>query len=100
MPQLTPTKLFIKDLEQFRSNKVLRKKIAKALALLEADPLYPGLHLERIINDQSAWSVRIDGRCRLSLAPGGCLPAGNLDWSAEILLLRILDHDDLYKSPI
>jgi len=25
--------------------------------------------------------------------------AGNPDWGAEILLLRILDHDDLYKSP-
>jgi hypothetical protein len=99
MPQLTPTKLFIKDLEQFRSNKVLRKKIAKALALLEADPLHPGLHLERIINDPSAWSARIDGHYRLSLDPGSYLPAGNPDWSAEILLLRILDHDDLYKSP-
>ena len=99
MPQLTPTKLFIKDLEQFRSNKVLLKKIAKALALLEADPLYPGLHLERIINDTSAWSARVDGRYRLSLDPGRYLPAGNPDWSAEILLLRILDHDDLYKSP-
>lgn len=99
MPHLTPTKLFIKDLEHFRSNKVLRKKIVKALALLEADPLHPGLHLERIINDPSAWSARVDVRYRLSLDPGGYLPAGNPDWSAEILLLRILDHDDLYKSP-
>jgi len=99
MPHLTPTKLFIKDLEQFRSNKLLRKKIAKSLALLEADPLHPGLHLERIINDSSAWSARVDGRYRLSLDPGAYLPAGNPDWSAEILLLRILDHDDLYKSP-
>lgn len=99
MPQLTPTKLFINDLEPFRSDKALRKKIAKALALLEADPLHPGLHLERIINDPSAWSVRVDGRYRLSIDPGGYFPAGNPDWSAGILLLRILDHDDLYKSP-
>lgn len=99
MPQLTPTKLFLKDLEQFRSNKVLLKKIVKTLALLEANPLHPGLHLERIINDRCAWSVRVDGRYRLSLDPGNHLPAGNPDWSAEILLLRVLDHDDLYKSP-
>jgi len=59
----------------------------------------PELHLERIINDPSAWSARVDGHYRLSLDPGGYLPAGNPDWSAEILLLRILDHDDLYKSP-
>jgi mRNA-degrading endonuclease RelE of RelBE toxin-antitoxin system len=99
MPRLTPTKLFVKDLEKFRSNTAIRKKIVKALALLEANPLHPGLHLERIINDTSAWSARIDGRYRLSLDPVVYLPAGNPDWSAGILLLRILDHDDLYKSP-
>lgn len=99
MPQLTPSKLFLKDLEQFRSNQTLRKKIAKALVLLEANPLHPGLRLERIVNDASAWSARIDGRYRLSIDPTAYLPAGNPDWGAEILLLRILDHDDLYKSP-
>jgi hypothetical protein len=99
MPQLVPSKLFLKDLERFSSNGAARKKIAKALAMLEANPLHPALHLERIINDPSAWSVRVDGRYRLSFDPCGYLPAGNPDWSAEILLLRILDHDDLYKSP-
>jgi hypothetical protein len=99
MPPLIPTKLFLKDMEQFRSNANVRKKIAKALALLEANPLHPGLHLERIVNDPSAWSARIDGRYRLSFDPGSYLPAGNPDWSAALTLLRILDHDDLYKSP-
>ncbi len=99
MPQLIPTKQFLKDMEVFRSNAILSKKIAKALALLEANPLHPGLHLERIVNDPSAWSARVDGRYRLSFDPGGCLPAGNPNWSAAITLLRILDHDDLYKSP-
>lgn len=99
MPQLTPSKAFLKDLEQHRSNKGLMKKIVKALALLEANPLHPGLHLERIANDSTAWSARIDARYRLSLDPSGYHPAGNPDWSAAIALLRILDHDDLYKSP-
>ena len=99
MPQLIPTKLFLKDLESFRSNTAIRKKIAKALAPLEANPLHPGLHLERIINDTSAWSARVDVRYRLSFDPSDYLPAGNPDWSADIHLLRILDHDDLYKSP-
>ena len=99
MPQLIPSKLFLKDLEGFRSNAIIRKKIAKALALLEANPLHPGLHLERIVNDASAWSARVDGSYRLSFDPGGYLPAGNPEWSAAITLLRILDHDDLYKSP-
>ncbi|MEI6703427.1 MAG: hypothetical protein WCL71_07815 [Deltaproteobacteria bacterium] len=99
MPQLIPTKLFLKDMEEFRSNAIVRKKIVKALSLLEANPLHPGLHLERITNDPSAWSARVDGRYRLSFDPGGYLPAGNPDWSAALSLLRILDHDDLYKSP-
>lgn len=99
MPQLIPTKLFLKDMEQYRSNAILRKKIAKALTLLEANPLHSGLHLERITNDPTAWSARVDGRYRLSLDAGGYLPAGNPDWMAALTLLRILDHDDLYKSP-
>jgi hypothetical protein len=97
MPKLIPSKRFIDDAERFRSNATMRKKIAKALALLEANPLHPGLHLERIVNDPTAWSARVDGRYRLSFDPGGYLPAGNPDWSAGILLLRVLDHDDLYR---
>jgi len=98
MPALIPSRLFLKDLEQFRANTVVRKKIAKALTLLENNPLHPGLRVERIVNDPSAWSLRVNGRYRLSFDPGGYLPAGNPDWSAAVILLRILDHDDLYKS--
>jgi hypothetical protein len=98
MPALIPSRLFLKDLEQFCANAVVRKKIAKALTLLENNPLHPGLRVERIVNDPSAWSLRVNGRYRLSFDPGGYLPAGNPDWSAAVILLRILDHDDLYKS--
>lgn len=99
MPRLIPTKLFLKDVEKFRANSVVRKKIIKALALLESNPLHPGLGLERIINDPSAWSLRVDNRYRLSFDPAEYHPAGNPDWNADIILLRVLDHDDLYKSP-
>lgn len=98
MPKLIPSKKFLEDVEGFRSNTVLRKKIAKTLALLENDPRHPGLHLERIVNDAAAWSVRVDGRYRLSLEPKAYLPAGNPDWASDLLLLRILSHDDLYKA--
>lgn len=97
MPQLIPSKKFLDDVSAFRSNAVMLKKIAKALAKLETNPLYPALHLERIVNDPSAWSARVDGRYRLSFDPGSYLPAGNPDWSADVLLLRLLDHDDLYR---
>lgn len=73
--------------------------VRKELGLLESNPLHPSLRLERIINDPSAWSLRVDKRYRLSFDPGGHHPAGNPGWNADITLLCILDHDDLYKSP-
>jgi len=99
MPKLIPSNKFIQDTEKFRSNKVMRKKIAKTMVFLEKNPLHPGLNLERIVNDPCAWSVRVDRRYRISFEPEEYLSSGNPDWSASILLLRFLDHDDLYKSP-
>ena len=97
MPELIPTRKFLEDIEAFRTNQVQKKKIAKALNLLEGNPLHPGLNLERIVNDPTAWSVRLDKRYRISFDPVKILPSGSPDWSADILLLRLLDHDDLYK---
>ena len=99
MPKLTTSKLFVKDVEAVRSNSILVGKISKTLALLEENPLHPGLHIERIVNDPTAWSVRLDKRYRISLELELYHKGGNPDWSGGILLLRILDHDDLYKHP-
>ena len=75
----------------------MQKKIAKTLNFLESNPLHPGLHLERIINDPSAWSIRVDRSYRIALDPTAWLSGGNPDWSADVVLLRILSHDDLYR---
>jgi len=99
MPNLIPSKKFLKDIESFQSDASMRKKPAKALSLLETNPLHPGLNLERIINDPSAWSLRIDRRYRIAFEPRQYLASGHPDWAADILLLRCLDHYDLYKSP-
>ncbi len=99
MPRLIPTNKFLEDLENFRHNAALRKKTAKPLRFLESDPLHPGLHLERIVNDPSAWAIRVDRSIRLALDPTAHLPGGNPDWAAEVVLLRLLTHDDLYKYP-
>ena len=99
MPELIPSKKFLDDLNKFKSDKAMRKKIAKALNFLENNPLHPGLGVERIINDVSAWSLRIDKKYRLSFEPQSYHPSGNPDWTGAILLLRILDHNDLYKTP-
>ena len=99
MPELTPTKLFLKDIEAFVSNRPVQGKILKALAFLQENPFHPGLHLERIINDPTAWSVRVDRRYRISIDPEVYQSSGIPDWNGGIILLRILDHDDLYKKP-
>ncbi len=99
MPELTATDRFLKGIEPLRSNKQLWKKVVKTLGFLENNPLHPGLRLEKIVNDPLAWSLRVDGRVRISLEPKEQHPSGNPNWSEGILLLRILDHDDLYKHP-
>lgn len=99
MPTLIPTNKFLEDLEAFRRNAALRKKIAKTLRFLEINPLHPGLHLERIVNDPSAWSIRVDRAYRIALDPTAHLPGGNPDWTVDVVLLRILIHDDLYRKP-
>ena len=99
MPILIPSLKFLEDAEALRVNSRATKKLAKVLRFLEMNPLHPGLNVERIVNDPSAWSVRVDRRYRLSLDPEAYLPAGNPDWSAPLILLPILDHDDLYRHP-
>lgn len=99
MPEIIPSKKFLKDLDKFRPNPNMQKRIAKALVHLEKDPLHPRLHLERIVNDPSAWSIRVDRKYRISIEPEKHLAAGNPDWTAPVILLRFLTHDDLYKFP-
>lgn len=99
MPRLIPSKKFLEDVEKFRSNAIIRKKIAKTLVLLEGNLFHPGLNLERIVNDPTAWAVRVDRRYRVSLEPQEFLSSGNPAWSSGIVLLRVLDHDDLFKMP-
>lgn len=99
MPELVPNRKFVEDLEKFKHKKPLLKKIAKAVNMLENNPYHPGLAIERISNDPSAWSARVDRKYRISFEPTAFLPSGSPDWSSDVTLLRILDHDDLYKTP-
>lgn len=99
MLQLVPSKKFVKDLEVFKKNAVLCKKIAKTLSILKSNPRHPGLNLERIVNDKSAWSIRVDRSYRISIEPLKQSGHHSADWSEGVFLLRILNHDDLYKSP-
>ncbi len=99
MPILIPNKKFISDLENFKHQKALLKKIAKTINFLEENPRHPGLRIERIVNDPTAWSARVDKRYRIAFEPEAFLTSGSPDWTSKLKLLRILDHDDLYKTP-
>lgn len=99
MPDLIPSKKFSSDLEKLKINKSLIKKVAKCLTFLEENPLHSGLHIERITNDPTAWSARVDKMYRISFEPSAYQPSGTPDWNSPLKLLRILTHDDLYKSP-
>ena len=99
MPKLIPNKKFISDLENFKHQKPLLKKIAKTINFLEENPCHPSLRIERIVNDPTAWSARVDKRYRISFEPEVFLATGSPDWTSKLKLLRILDHDDLYKTP-
>ena len=99
MPVLIPSRKFLEDIERFNVDKTMRKKLAKALRLLEENPFHPGLNLEKIVNDPAAWAIRLDRRFRISLEPESHTSSGNPDWAGNILLLRLLSHDDLYKHP-
>jgi mRNA-degrading endonuclease RelE of RelBE toxin-antitoxin system len=99
MLNLVPSKKFLKDIEKFKTMPKLRKKISKTLSFFEDNPMHPGLNIERIVNDHMAWSARIDKHYRISFEPETFLESGIPDWSSNIILLRMLDHDDLYKYP-
>jgi Txe/YoeB family toxin of Txe-Axe toxin-antitoxin module len=77
MPKLIPNRKFVSDLEKFKYQKPLRKKIAKAIKFLEEIPYHPGLKIERITNDPTAWSARIDKRYRISFEPIAFLTTGS-----------------------
>jgi len=86
--QLARTELFKKD--YLRLAPPIRKAAAKQIAQLLIDHTHPSLHLEAIQGHQGLFSARVDRRYRVSLS---------FLEEDVILLRRVLDHDDLYRSP-
>jgi len=82
------TEIFRKDYRALPAT--VRKTADKQIVQLLIDHTHPSLRLEGIAGRKGLFSVRINQRYRMSLAfgPGGV-----------IRLRRILDHDDLYRSP-
>ena len=68
----------------------VRKAANKQIVQLLLDHTHPSLRLEGIAGHKGLFSARVDRRYRMSLS---------FQADGAILLRRILDHDDLYRTP-
>lgn len=101
MPQLIPTKLFLKDVEQFRADAILRKKIAIALFCSKMRRSSPAC-----IWNESSMTPRLgrpgwtDATGSLSILAPLCLPAiqtgrpGSPSLDSSTMIIFIRHHDE------
>ena len=82
------TERFKKDFFRLPDN--VRKAASKQISMLLIDHKHPSLRLKSIKGWEGKYSVRVDRRYRIALSFMG---------EDTILLMRVLDHDELYKSP-
>jgi mRNA-degrading endonuclease RelE of RelBE toxin-antitoxin system len=86
--RLACTEAFKRDFRKLPRN--VQLIAAKQITQLLLDHTHPSLRLEGIVGHKGLFSARVDGRYRISL---------NFAERDTALLRRILDHDDLYRSP-
>jgi len=81
-------------LEKLKHQKTLLKKIAKTINFLEENPRHPGLRIERITNNPTAWSARVDKSYRISFEPVAFLTPvfriGRQDLSSYAFLIMMI----------
>ena len=82
------TERFKKDYQKLPDQ--ARKAAAKQIAQLLLDHTHPSLRIEGIAGHKGLFSARVDRRYRMSFSFLG---------EDTLLLRRVLDHDDLYRSP-
>lgn len=82
------TGVFKKDFQKLPDKPC--KAAPKQITQLLLDHTHPSLHLEGIVGRRGIFSARVDRRYRMSLT---------FEDDETILLRRVLDHDDLYRSP-
>ena len=81
------TERFKKDFRKLPDG--ARKAATKQITQLLLDHTHPSLNLEGISGHRGVLSARVNRRYRMSLS--------FID--GDLILRRILDHDDLYKTP-
>lgn len=67
----------------------IKKKVKKAILLLERDPRHPSLNLEKIDHERGIWSGRVDRSYRFTFqwVPGG------------MRLRQVGAHEQTYRAP-
>ena len=86
--KIARTEIFKKDYQALPHT--VRKAADKQIVQLLLDPTHPSLRLEGIVGRKGLFSARINRRYRISLA---------FESDGTILLRRVLDHNDLYRTP-
>lgn len=67
----------------------IKKKVKKAILLLERNPRHPSLNLEKIDHERGIWSGRVDRSYRFTFqwVPGG------------MRLRQVGSHERTYRAP-
>lgn len=86
--KISCTEVFKKDFRGLPDQ--VRKASAKQIVQLLIDHRHPSLRIEGIRGHQGLFSARVDRRYRMSFSFQG---------TDGLLLRRVLDHDDLYRTP-
>ncbi|HHT09919.1 MAG: hypothetical protein PHU16_07450 [Atribacterota bacterium] len=66
-----------------------KRSVCKALALLDANPKYPSLHVKKMEGTQNIWEVRPSKRLRMTFEMVG----------ATIIMRNVGEHDKVLKRP-
>jgi len=85
--KISRTESFKKDYRKLSEE--IKKSANKQIVQLLIDHSHPSLNLEKLSGYGDLYSVRVNIQFRISLSIA----------AEEIILRRILSHDDLYRNP-
>jgi mRNA-degrading endonuclease RelE of RelBE toxin-antitoxin system len=81
------TTAFKKDYKDLQED--VKKAVNKQIVQLMMDHTHPSLNLEKLVGFKNVYSARVNIHYRMSL----------LIENEEIVLRRVLNHEDLYRKP-
>jgi plasmid maintenance system killer protein len=85
--KISRTDAFKKDYQELSDN--IKKSANKQIIQLLMDHNHPSLNLEKLHGLKNVYSIRVNIQYRISLSFN----------EEEVILRRVLNHDDLYKNP-